>query len=62
MLEKFKSRKFLAAICGALMGPVLAYLSEDILLAEALQMSAAVIVSYIWGQGYVDGKAAEKNG
>ena len=59
MLEKVKSRKFIAAFVGALLPPVLAYLGQEIELGEALQLSAAVIVSYIFGQGYVDGKAAE---
>ena len=59
MIEKFKSRKFLAALIGALMGPILAYMSEDIALAEACKLSAGVLASYILGQGYVDGKAAE---
>ena len=59
MLEKFKSRKFIAAFCGALLPPILAYLGQEIALGEALQLSAAVIVSYIFGQGYVDDKAAK---
>ena len=59
MIEKFKSRKFLAALLGALMPPILAYLGEDINLAEACKLSAGVLASYILGQGFVDGKAAE---
>ena len=59
MLQKFKSRKFIAAFLGSLLPPVLAWLGEDIQLGEACQLSVAVIVSYIFGQGFVDGKAAE---
>lgn len=62
MFEKFKSRKFIAAFIGALCPPILAYLGQEIALGEALQLSAAVIVSYIFGQGYVDAKAVESSG
>jgi|TARA_R100000482_G_scaffold28435_2_gene8953 hypothetical protein len=55
---KLSSRKFWAAFLGALLPPVLAFLSEDIALGEALKLTAGVCVSYILGQGYVD--AAEK--
>ena len=51
---KLSSRKFIAAFCGALFPPILAYIGQDIELGEALQLSAAVFVSYIFGQGYVD--------
>ena len=56
--KKLSSRKFWAAFLGALLPPVLAFLSEDIALGEALKLTAGVCVSYILGQGYVD--AAEK--
>lgn len=59
MMQKFKSRKFIAALVGALMCPILAYVAEDMALAEACQISAGILASYIFGQGYVDGKAAE---
>ena len=62
MFEKFKSRKFIAAFIGALCPPILAYLGQEIALGEALQLSAAVIVSYIFGQGYVDAKSVESSG
>ena len=59
MFDKLKSRKFWFALLGALL-PILAqYFSADIALQESLQLSAAVIVSYIFGQGYVDGKELE---
>ena len=55
---KLSSRKFWAAFLGALLPPVLAFVSEDIALGEALKLTAGVCVSYILGQCYVD--AAEK--
>ena len=56
--KKLSSPKFWAAFLGALLPPVLAFVSEDIALGEALKLTAGVCVSYILGQGYVD--AAEK--
>ena len=58
---RLKSRKFIAAFVGALVPPVLAYLNEDIALAEMITLSIGVIVSYIFGQGVVDAAAA-RNG
>tara|TARA_Y100000034_G_C6523629_1_gene225441 strand:- start:158 stop:358 length:201 start_codon:yes stop_codon:yes gene_type:complete len=60
MSDKLKSRKFWFAFIGALLPVIAQLLTEDIAMSEALQLSAAVIVSYIFGQGYVDGKAAEQ--
>ena len=59
MSEKLKSRKFWFAFLGALLPIVAQYLTDSVPLGEALQLSAAVVVSYIFGQGYVDGKAVE---
>lgn len=59
MPVRLKSRKFWFAFLGALLPIVAQYLTADVALSEALQMSAAIVVSYIWGQGYVDGKQAE---
>lgn len=59
MPEKLKSRKFWFAFLGALLPIVAQYLTADLQLGEALQMSAAIVVSYIFGQGYVDGKKLE---
>ena len=59
MFEKLKSRKFWFAFLGALLPIVAQYLTDAVPVAEALQLSAAVIVSYIFGQGYVDAKAIE---
>ena len=58
MLDKLKSRKFLFALLGSVLPLVAQYFSGDIALSDALQLSAAVCVSYIFGQGYVDGQAA----
>jgi len=59
MSEKLKSRKFWFAFIGALLPIIAQLLTDDIALSEALQLSAAIVVSYIFGQGYVDGKAVE---
>ena len=59
MFDKLKSRKFWFAFLGALLPLVAQYMTEDIAMADALQMSAAICVSYIFGQGYVDGQAAK---
>ena len=61
MSEKLKSRKFWFAFLGALLPIVAQYLTDSVPLGEALQLSAAVVVSYIFGQGYVDGKAVESS-
>ena len=59
MFEKLKSRKFWFAFLGALLPIIAQYLTAEVQLSEALQLSAAIVVSYIFGQGYVDGKALE---
>ena len=61
MSEKLKSRKFWFAFLGALLPIVAQYLTDSVPLGEALQLSAAVVVSYIFGQGYGDGKAVESS-
>lgn len=58
MPSKIKSRKFWFALLGALLPIVAQALTEEVQLAEALRLSAGVVVAYIFGQGYVDGKAA----
>jgi len=60
VFDKLKSRKFAFALLGAVLPLVAQYFSGDIMLSEAIQLSAAVIVSYIFGQGYVDGQIAKK--
>ena len=61
MFDKLKSRKFWFAFVGALLPVVAQYLTDAVPLGEALQLSAAVVVSYIFGQGYVDAKAIESS-
>ena len=58
-MDKLKSRKFWFALLGAVLPVVAQAMTEDIAVAEALQLSAAIIVSYILGQGYVDAKQVE---
>ena len=58
MQSKLKSRKFWFALLGALLPIVAQALTEEVQLAEALRLSAGIVVAYIFGQGYVDGKAA----
>lgn len=62
MPDKFKSRKFWFAFLGAILPVAAQYFSEDVNAAQALQASALVVVSYIFGQGYVDAKAVEAAG
>ena len=59
MPEKLKSRKFWLALLAALLPVLSSYLSEDVVLGDAVQLSVGVVVAYIFGQGYVDGKAVE---
>ena len=58
MPSQLKSRKFWFALLGALLPIVAQALTEEVQLAEALRLSAGIVVAYIFGQGYVDGKAA----
>ena len=60
MFDKLKSRKFWFAFLGALLPVVAQYFTDEVQAGQALQMSALVVVSYIFGQGYVDAKAVEK--
>lgn len=59
MPEKLKSRKFWFALVAAVLPIVAQYLSNDVAIGEALQMSMVIVMTYIFGQGYVDGKAME---
>ena len=59
MPEKLKSRKFWFALVAAILPIVAQVLSEEVAVGEALQLSAGVCMAYIFGQAYVDGKAAE---
>ncbi len=59
MPEKLKSRKFWFALLGALLPVVAQYFSAEVDLGSAIQVSAGVVAAYLFGQGYVDGKALE---
>lgn len=59
MPSKLKSRKFLFALLGAVLPHLAAYLSSAVSAEDALHASVAIIISYIFGQGYVDGQAAQ---
>ena len=56
--SKLRSRKFLMALCGAVLPHAAAYMSAAVSAEDALKASIAIIISYIFGQGYVDGQAA----
>lgn len=59
MSDKLKSRKFWFALLGALLPIIAQYLSAEVDMNSAIQLSVGIIVAYIFGQGYVDGKAVE---
>lgn len=58
-MEKFKSRKFWAAVAGSLMPIVAELLTGKLTWQVAIGMAVTVLVGYIAGQGYVDGKAVD---
>lgn len=60
--DKLKSRKFWAALLGAVLPIAAAYLSGDVALDKALELSSAVLISYVFGQGAVDALAARAAG
>lgn len=60
-MKKFKSRKFWMAVAAALL--VIANEGLDLNLPEDAIMSVvAVVLGYIFGEAYVDGKKASKEG
>tara|TARA_B100000427_G_C15326939_1_gene515097 strand:+ start:373 stop:591 length:219 start_codon:yes stop_codon:yes gene_type:complete len=59
MPDKLKSRKFWFALLGALLPIIAQYFSSEVDLSSAIQLSSGVVVAYLFGQGYVDGKAVE---
>ena len=59
MPDKLKSRKFWFALLGAILPVVAQYFSAEVDLGAAIQVSAGVVAAYLFGQGYVDGKALE---
>lgn len=58
MSEKLKSRKFWFALLGAILPLVAQVMTEEVALAEALQLSVGILGAYIFGQAYVDGQSA----
>jgi len=62
MFEKLKSRKFWFAFLGALLPVVAQYLTDEVSMAESLQISGAIVISYIFGQGWVDSRAVANSG
>jgi hypothetical protein len=58
-MEKLKSRKFWLAVLGAIVPVGAQFMSQDLTLEQALTASSAVLISYIFGQAYVDGKEKE---
>ena len=56
---RLRSRKFWLAVMGALMGVALPIVNGEIPPERGLEAAAAVLVSYILGQAYQDGKEAE---
>lgn len=60
MRQKLKSRKFLATVAGVI--TVIANEGFDLGLdRESVFAIVTLIVSYVVGEGYVDGKKVEKN-
>jgi len=58
-MDKLKSRKLWLALLGALLPVVAQALTGEVGWNETITASVAIIMSYILGQGYVDGKALE---
>ena len=57
--KKVGSRKFWFALLGALLPMVGQYFSADIDPQEAMRLSLGIVASYLFAQGYVDGKEKE---
>jgi hypothetical protein len=60
--DKLRSRKFWAALLGAVLPIAASYLTGDVGLDKALELSSAVVISYVFGQGAVDALAARNAG
>ena len=57
-MSKFKSRKFWFASIGGVLPLIAEAMTGAVGWDSAVQGSLLVLVSYIFGQGYVDGQAA----
>ena len=58
MSDKLKSRKFWFALLGATLPIIAQAMTGDVGWGEAVTSSVAVLMAYIFGQGYVDGQSA----
>ena len=58
IMEKLSSRKFWFALAGAMLPIVAQGLTGEVGWEEACMLSVGVLMSYIIGQGYVDGQTA----
>jgi len=59
MSEKLKSRKFWFALLGSVLPIVAQAMTGEVGWDQAVMLSVGVMASYIFGQGYVDGKGLE---
>lgn len=57
--DKLRSRKFWMAVLGALLPIIAQVVTQEVGWQEAVLASITLLATYILGQGYVDGKAAE---
>lgn len=57
-MDKLKSRKFWFALVGAVLPLVAEGMTGTMGWDEALTLTVGILISYILGQGYVDGQAA----
>jgi hypothetical protein len=57
MMVKLKSRKFWAAVVGSLSPIITQVITGAVGWETALTLSAGVLASYIFGQGYTDAHA-----
>ena len=58
MSDKLKSRKFWFALLGATLPIIAQAMTNEVGWGEAVTSSIAVLMAYIFGQGYVDGQSA----
>ena len=56
-MDKLKSRKFWMAVVGALTPIMAQFFSQEINLEQSLVATSAILISYIFGQAYVDAKS-----
>jgi hypothetical protein len=59
MSEKLKSRKFWFALLGSVLPIVAQAMTGEVGWDQAVMLSVGIMASYIFGQGYVDGKSME---